>query len=146
MFFATIRRVCRLHFCTCWKPFPPAARAFLPQVPGEKLPGEHETEQQRKQPVKHTGWAIALCSSAMTSAKSTARQGAPIANAVGQKGRKRRKPNIPLPRRGGRVPSPPGPRRTAVATYTLCLPLFHPRACLLGSLSFPLHDGFISGL
>lgn len=53
---------------------------------------------------------------------------------------------LSLSPRGAPVPSLPQLRWTAVAPYILSLPLFHMQACLLNSFSFPLHDGFISGV
>lgn len=78
---------------------------------------------------------------------STAREGGQIANAVDQKGRKRRKPNMtPAPLRG--LPALPTRAKadSCSCLHALLPPLFHVWVCLPSSLSFPLHKGFISGV
>lgn len=86
-----------------------------------------------------------LCSNDLTSASSTAGEGAPSANTGDLTGRGRRKPNIPPAPRGAQVLSQPGPVWITVSSYMLpsSLPW---QACLLSPLSFLPHDGFIFGV
>lgn len=147
LLFSTIHHVCRLGFCTCWKPSLPQPERFLPRCrasscwwTGVRAGKEGAGDTHR------LGNRRMLCSSDLTSASGTAREGAPSASTGDLTGRGRRKTNIPPAPREARVHSQPVPTWISVLSHTLSLPLFHGPACLLSPLIFLLHDGFISGV